>query len=157
VTDFDAFYRDEYGTVLRTVSLALGDSARAEDVTQEAFARALKRWTRVRNLSKPAGWVVVVAVNADRKRWHRDRADSLEDREVIALDHAGGVATSVTLRDALMRLTVRQRSAVVLRYLADLPVAEVARALGCAEGTAKATLHQALRRMRVTLAEDDER
>jgi RNA polymerase sigma factor (sigma-70 family) len=61
------------------------------------------------------------------------------------------VATAIDLREALDRLTGRQRAAVVLRYLADLPIAQIAIALGCAEGTAKATLHQALAILRIDL------
>ena len=153
VDDFDCFYRDEYGSVLRTVSLALGDATRAEEVTQEAFVRALRRWPRVRQMANPAGWVVVVAVNADRRRWARDRSTPGSDGPAICpvADHAGLVAIAVDLRDALARLTARQRAAVVLRYLGDLPVADIAEALGCAEGTAKATLHQALAILRVDL------
>lgn len=155
--DFDCFYRDEYGSVLRTVSLALGDASRAEEVTQEAFVRALRRWPRVRRMANPAGWVVVVAVNADRRRWTRDRSAPTRDARAApaADDHAGHVAIAVDLRDALERLTGRQRAAVVLRYQGDLPVADIAKALGCAEGTAKATLHQALAILRVDLDRGD--
>ena len=152
--DFDEFYRDEYGSVLRTVRLALGDAGRAEEVTQEAFARALRRWRVVREMARPGGWVVVVAINADRKRWKSEPAPvDLESASDVE-DHAGSVATSVTLHAALQQLTVRQRSAVVMRYLSDLTIADVAAALGCAEGTAKATINQALRRLRVDLEED---
>jgi RNA polymerase sigma factor (sigma-70 family) len=55
---------------------------------------------------------------------------------------------------ALEQLAPRQRAAVVLRYLGDLSVAEVARAMGCAEGTIKSTLHTALARLRVDLDEE---
>jgi RNA polymerase sigma-70 factor (ECF subfamily) len=154
--DFDAFYEAEYGEVLRSVTLALGDRARAEEVTQEAFVRALQRWTRVREMESPAGWVVVVAVNAERRRWRREPA-VLPD--AIALpadrDHAGHVATQVDLREALERLSGRQRAAIVLRYLVDLPIAEIATALACAEGTVKATLAQALAILRVDLDGSD--
>jgi RNA polymerase sigma-70 factor (ECF subfamily) len=157
VDDFDRFYRDEYGSVLRTVSLALGDATRAEEVTQEAFVRALRRWRRVGTMANPAGWVVVVAVNADRRRWARESgAPAHEATPVLAADdHASAVATSLDLREALARLTGRQRAAIVLRYLIDLPISDIATALGCAEGTAKATLHQALAILRVDLDRSD--
>jgi RNA polymerase sigma-70 factor (ECF subfamily) len=66
-----------------------------------------------------------------------------------------GVVTRVSVRDAIATLAPRQRQAVVLRYLADLPVRDVAEAMGCAEGTVKATLHQALRAMRIELEDKD--
>ena len=58
--------------------------------------------------------------------------------------------------DAITTLPARQREAVVLRYLADLPLADVADAMGCAVGTVKATLHHALRALRVELEEDED-
>ena len=59
--------------------------------------------------------------------------------------------TGETLRDAIKKLPTRQRLAVTLRYYADLPLAEVAAAMGCAVGTAKSTLHAALTHLRVDL------
>jgi RNA polymerase sigma factor (sigma-70 family) len=143
--------------VLRTVALTLGDRHRAEEVTQEAFARAYRRWRSVRTMDRPDAWVIVVAVNAERRRWRRDEgADLVEDVEDTHTgDHASGVVARVAVSKALANLTARQRAVVVLRYLADLPFSEVAEALGCAEGTARATLHQALARMRIDLADGE--
>jgi RNA polymerase sigma-70 factor (ECF subfamily) len=152
VDDFDSFYGDEYGNVLRSVTLALGDVTRAEEVTQEAFVRALRRWPKVGQMANPAGWVVVVAINAERRRWRREESPAAQQPLVSVVgDHAGAIVTSLDLREALERLTNRQRAAVVLRYLADLPIAEIASALGCAEGTVRATLFQALAILRVDL------
>jgi RNA polymerase sigma-70 factor (ECF subfamily) len=155
VDDFEAFFARNYGPVLRTVTLAVGDHARAEDAVQEAFARAYRRWRSVSAMERPVAWIHVVAVNVVRKDWRRaDRlADGHTDDPVTA-DDTDPVATAVDLRDALDRLTPRQRAAVVLRYLADLSTRDVAAALGCAEGTVKATLHQALRKLRVDLDDD---
>jgi RNA polymerase sigma factor (sigma-70 family) len=94
---------------------------------------------------------VVVAINADRKRWKRETSAPMaprDDGESVE-DHAGAITTSVVLRAALARLTKRQRAAIVLRFFADFPVADIAQALGCAEGTVRATLHQALGIMRI--------
>ena len=59
------------------------------------------------------------------------------------------------VRDALGRLPERQRTAVVLRYYADLPLADVAEVMGVAVGTVKSTLHAALASLRIDL-EDEE-
>jgi RNA polymerase sigma-70 factor (ECF subfamily) len=156
VDDFDAFYEDEYGDVLRSVTLALGDAARAEEVTQEAFVRALRRWSRVSEMDNPGGWVVVVAINAERRRWRRELSIALESEASVVGDHASHVATVVDLREALARLSGRQRAAIVLRYLVDLPIGDIAKALACAEGTVKATLAQALAILRVEFDGSDE-
>jgi RNA polymerase sigma-70 factor (ECF subfamily) len=157
VTDFEAFFEHEYGAVLRTVALAIGDRHRAEEVTQEAFARAFRKWRTVSELQRPAAWVYVVALNADRSRFRRE-ARSMARRsveELVAPDPAGGVIARVVVADLLDRLPPRQRAAVVLRYLGDLTVPEVARALGCADGTVKSALHDALRNLRVELEGDE--
>jgi RNA polymerase sigma-70 factor, ECF subfamily len=152
VDDFEAFFDRNYPPTLRAVALAIGDRGRAEDLTQEAFARAFRRWSSVSALERPVAWVYVVALNAERKRWRRERRGP-EDvlRGDCISDVAGAVLSTIVVRDALDRLPARQRAAVVLRYLGDLTVADVAEVMGCAEGTVKATLHQALRNLRVDL------
>lgn len=156
--NFEAFFAEHYSSVVRAIALAVGDRGRAEELSQEAFARACRRWRSVSAMERPWAWVYVVALNEERRRWRRDRPREVEAaaRVQTAPDHAGTVLTSLSLRAALDQLTARQRAAVVLRYLADLSVADVAAAMGCAEGTAKATLHQALRRMRIEMEDDDE-
>jgi RNA polymerase sigma factor (sigma-70 family) len=106
-------------------------------------------------MERPVAWIHVVAVNVVRKDWRR--TDHISDQPADAPATADGtdpLATGVDPRDALDRLTPRQRAAVVLRSLADLSTRDVAAAVGCAEGTVKATLHQALRRLRVDLGDD---
>ena len=68
-------------------------------------------------------------------------------------DHGPVVVSALAMQNALGRLADRQRCALVLRFYADLSVAEIAAAMGCAEGTVKATLHQALQRLRVDAEE----
>ena len=101
--------------------------------------------------------MTVVAIRAERRALARvPHTQELDDATAEpVLDQSGAVVTRVDLGHALDRLTARQRAAVVLRYLADLPVADIARALGCADGTVKATLHQSLAKLRVDLEEAD--
>ena len=129
---------------------------RAEDAVQEAFLKAFRKWRSVRSMTKPEAWVLVVAINAERRSWRRGPVVASRDVDGVSVrDHAGPVTTAITVRDVLAQLTVRQRTTVVLRYLADLPLAEIASALGCAEGTVKATLHQALSKLRIELADGE--
>jgi RNA polymerase sigma-70 factor, ECF subfamily len=151
---FDEFFSESYGGVVQSLALATGDRLGAEDVAQEAFAQAFRRWNHVGSMESPIGWVYVVALNRARRGWRRRVEADPGDRAAAAEDHATAVLTAVQLRVALSELTARQRTAVVLRYLADLPIADIAVALDCAPGTVKATIHQALGRMRVELEED---
>jgi RNA polymerase sigma-70 factor (ECF subfamily) len=154
---FEEFFRERYGEVVRSMRLVIGDSSRAEELTQEAFARAYRHWRRVRTLDRPVAWVYVVATNEARRGWRREqRAQSDVSTVPTSVDDAtGALATALDVRAALVVLTDRQRAAVVLRYLADLPIAEIAEVMGCAPGTVKATLHQALALLRVELEDND--
>jgi RNA polymerase sigma-70 factor (ECF subfamily) len=154
VQDFEAFLLAYYEPVRRGVALALGNVERAEDVTQEAFARAFRRWRSVSVMDQPVGWVYVVAMNQARHDLRREQRPSAR-AGVEATDTAGAVATAVTLETALKTLAPRQRAVVVLRYLADLSTAQVAEAMGCAEGTVKSTLHTALAHLRLQMEEDE--
>lgn len=151
---FDEFYRAHFDPVARALTLAGADRELARDAAQEAFARALRRWRHVREMDRPDGWVYVVAMNQLRDHWRKLERNA--PPEPVVIDDGASVATRLTVRDAIATLPPRQRQAVVLRYLADLPVADVAVAMGCAEGTVKAALHHALKAMRVELEEDDD-
>lgn len=152
---FEEFFDDHYAAVARSLALAGGDHHAAEEATQEAFARALDRWRSVRDMERPVGWVYVVALRELRRRQKRRRREEETPPAGLAAaaDPAGRVATAVSVRTVLATLPPRQREAVVLRYLADLPIAEVATAMGCATGTVKSAVHAALAAMRVELEE----
>jgi RNA polymerase sigma-70 factor (ECF subfamily) len=122
-----------------------------DDVVQEALIRAWRRRTTFNPVRGSArAWLLAIVADQVRRRRRRWRA-------LAAL--ATGVATGpeaegdLELRDAIARLSPRQRVAVELHYYVDLPVAEVAQAMGCAEGTVKATAAQVRARLREALEE----
>ncbi len=158
--DFEAFFEAHYDEVVRTLSLAVGDRQRAEDAAQEAFAAAHRRWADVGRMDRPVGWVVVVGTNRMR-RWitRHDRRFGVTGATPEAgtgPDVADAIVSATSLRAALGRLAPRQRAVVVLRYLCDLPTDEVAKALGCAPGTVKSSLHAALANLRLDLEDPDD-
>ena len=155
---FDEFFAAHYDDLARTLTVAIGNRAAAEEAAQEAMTRALRRWRHVRGLDRPSAWLYVVAMNHVRDGWRKERREPRWDTgfESPTVDPSGGVATVLSVRDAIATLPARQREAVVLRYLADLSLADVADAMGCAVGTVKATLHQALDSLRVELKEEDD-
>jgi RNA polymerase sigma factor (sigma-70 family) len=146
--DFEEFFARNYSSVRRALTLAFGSADLADDAAQEAFIRVCVRWSRVRSMSRPQGWVYVTAANVARDRLRcagrREYAEGRENVDEAVRDVAMSVVAHVDVRDALAALAPRQRMAVVLRYLADLTNEEVARAMGCSVGTVKSTLHSAL-------------
>ena len=144
---FAELYEAEFQTIFRTVFLLCGDRAAAEDATQEAFARALERWRRLRDQPWVAGWITTTAMNAARRGFRR-RPDP-----PAPLPREADMEASWDLWRAVRALPARQQEAVVLHYAIGLPVAEVAQAMGCGEGTVKAHLSRARDALRGRLQE----
>lgn len=155
-SSFDEFFALHYRPVCRSLTLAIGDSSRAEDLAQDAFAKACRRWRRVASMERPATWVYVVALNAERRRLQRDRG-AFDTSPVVDAgdDGTSAVIARLDVRQSLGRLAPRQRMAIVLRYLGGLRTAEIAEAMGCAEGTVKSTINAGLRRLRIDLEEGE--
>jgi RNA polymerase sigma factor (sigma-70 family) len=155
---FTVFYDGHYPSLCRALALALRDQELAEESAQEAFTRAYVYWRRVGRMDRPAGWVYVVAMRVAfrRRRREPDSAVLVDEGGAGGIDVADGVVDRESLRDAIARLPERQRVAIVLRYLADLPLVDVAAAMGCAVGTVKSTLHAARARLEVDLGDDRE-
>jgi RNA polymerase sigma-70 factor (ECF subfamily) len=150
--DLRSFYETHYGRVLGVVTLVTGSRAAAEDVVHEAVARAWERGDRPDHLDR---WVVTVALNLARNRWRRIRRE-IAGRSVDRAVPAGDEGQAVDLRRALADLPVRQREVVVLHYLLDLPVAEVAELLGLSAGGVKHALFRARRSLAGALAVVDQ-
>ncbi len=131
--------------------------ADAEDCFQETFVSALRAYPRLRADSNPKAWVLTIA---HRKALdaHRGRARrALPVAEIAALADRDGngacAGSSVSARDetlwhAVRELPDRQRSAVVLRFVGDLPHRDIAAAIGCSEEAARRSLHEGLTRLR---------
>jgi RNA polymerase sigma factor (sigma-70 family) len=149
---FEQFFEAEYPGICRALWLGLGDGSETEDAAQEGFARALRKWSTVSQLDRPATWVYVVAVR--EARHHRDRLLRLSVSRYEPLDQIESIAFRVSIVAALDQLAPRQRLAIVLRYYADLSVRDIAAAMRCREGTVKATIHAAHERLRPLLSND---
>jgi RNA polymerase sigma-70 factor (ECF subfamily) len=145
--DLRSFYDAHYGRVLGVITLVTGSRAAAEDVVHEALARAWERGNRIEQLDR---WVLTVALNLARNRWRKIRREiggPAVDHPVPAED-----GQAVDLHRALRGLPERQREVVVLHYLLDLPVAEVAELLGLSTGGVKHALFRARRSLADALA-----
>ncbi|HEX3492474.1 MAG TPA: SigE family RNA polymerase sigma factor [Streptosporangiaceae bacterium] len=149
---FAEFVRSRERTLQRTAWLLTGDQAIAEDLVQTALAKTWPHWERIRRRDDPEVYVRRVMVNTwstwGRRRWRGEQAVEVMPDSAAAGDVASEVAIRVAVRDALATLTDRQRTVVVLRIFDDLTEAQVAQVLGCAIGTVKSTMSQALARLR---------
>jgi RNA polymerase sigma-70 factor, ECF subfamily len=138
---FAAFYAGSYRRLLGQLFAVTGDLAEAENVLQEAYARAFARWSRVGDYDLPEAWVRRVAINlaamAERSLRRRARALLRLGPPPLVPELSPDL---VDLRDALAALPLGQRQVIVLHHLVGLPVEEVARELRLAPGTVKSRL-----------------
>ena len=147
--EFEELFRREFDRCAATARRVVADGAVAEELAAEAFTRAWVRWRRVRRLASPGGWVVRVTTNLALDQVRRGGAPMPSTVEPAALDEA--IAAHLTLLAAVNRLPDRQRTAISLRYFADLPVDAVAEAMGVSGGAVKTHLHRGLERLRTLL------
>jgi len=151
--DFAEFYRRARDECLRTVLVSVGDYDAAQELVDEAFARACALWRKVSRHPAPAAWVVRTALNVNVSRWRRRRREvAVPDLGAVAdLSTAHEAADSPvdpTIMAALLRLPVRQRQVVALRLFLDLDTGRTAEVLGVAPSTVKAHLARALTALR---------
>lgn len=141
--------------VLRRSAYALtGDLDLAEDLVQSALVKLVRRWHKV---DSPEAYVRRTIYHDQASRWRR-RKIVREDTVAVPPDRvvgdgAGRVDDRLDLRRALLRLTVRQRAVLVLRFYEDLPEREVAEIMGCSVGTVRSQTARALARVRVLAPE----
>ncbi len=150
--DFEAWYSAARPRVLATVTLVCGDADLAAEATDEAFVRALARWSTVRGIEQPTGWAVRVAINVARRRVRRQAIEQrLLRREVPRLPMPAAAGEIWSL---VRHLPARQREVIVLRYVADLPEASIATALGISRSAASSALTDARRRLAIALSDE---
>ncbi len=155
--DFDQLFELHHPRLVRALTAASGDPQLAADCVADAFERAFVRWRKIARYDDPAGWVRHVAVN--RLRDHQRR----EGRRERALTRLRGGERSepmsglAEVEDLLGSLPEQQRLSVALHHVAGLPVAEVAAAMGIAEGTVKYHLHAGRQALRSALSGSEER
>ena len=146
-----------YGLEIRNVAyLIIRDWSLAEDVLVDTLLTALDRGDSLRDDAALRQWLLRIAAN---KAIDVRRASSrivqlhlVPDREARRTSDDDRIA----LLGAVEQLAPRMRAALVLRYYADLPVRDVAEALGTSENTVKTQLREALAHMRTTLGEADD-
>jgi RNA polymerase sigma-70 factor, ECF subfamily len=159
--DFHEFYQASYGRTVAMVTAIVGSRHEAEDVAQEAFARALVRWSRLHGYDLPEAWVrkVALRIAIDAGRRHRSRAAAalrLASLRQEQPPEPGDDLRYTPLGSALLDLPLRERQVVVLHYLADLTVDAIASECGLPVGTVKTRLAAGRRHLEERLSAQPE-
>ena len=161
IPPFQAFLEEHRSLVYRFLVVAAGPNE-ADDCFQETFLAALRAYPSLRHGENLRSWVMTIAANkaVDAGRSRRRRPVAVGDAPEISgagREDPGPVDPDEPLWRAVRGLPERQRTAVVLRSVLDRPYAEIAGVMGCSEETARANVHQGLKRLRADLAEGKER
>jgi RNA polymerase sigma-70 factor, ECF subfamily len=138
--DFREFYSDSYPRIYSAAYAISSQRDVALDATQGAFERAFSRWRRIGREPWVEGWVMTTAINLCKRQFR----DSLRERRFFQRPAVEEIAPPNSVRLDLVRglqtLPFRQRQAVVLFYLGDLPIRAVAELMHISEGAVKAHL-----------------
>jgi RNA polymerase sigma factor (sigma-70 family) len=153
---FERLYRRELAPLIALATTMTGNRDVGADLAHEALARAYRDWRTVGALDRPGAWVRRVLINltidAHRRQMRETLAMSRLDPEPVMV---GGEASDAAFWAAVRALPERQRAAVVLYYVEDLGVAEIADILRVAVGTVKTSLFMARQSLAANLGAEE--
>jgi len=146
---YDAYYSSTYRKLLAIAQ----DKNLAQDVTQEAFVRAFQRFGQLRSSEKFGAWVFQIGLNYLHDRWRKRQREQPVDQQTFypLITQAAAVRVedvvveqecTESLIEAFTRLPCEQRELVVLYYVEEYSVAEVAGVLEIPEGAVKSRLYR---------------
>lgn len=152
---FEDAFQAHYASVVASSWAICRDRQVAEELTQEAFARAYRRWRKLDDGGYAVPWLHRVVMNLTLNHVRRrDRGSVLERLHAPRPTDPPATHDADWLTTTLGQLPRRQREAVFLRYVADLDVARVASVMGCSEGTVKTHSKRGLDRLREVVPVD---
>ena len=152
--EFTDFVADHGARLLRTACLVTGDAHLGEDLVQTALAKAYGSWAKVRQADQPVAYVRRLMINTHLS-WVRRLTNTERPLERFpdagTGDHQTAHAETDEMRQALLRLSPRVRTAVVLRYFEDLSEADTAALMGCSRSTVNNHVTRGLSALRALL------
>lgn len=141
--DFEQLYQAHGSRLVVQLYAYTGDMALAQDLVQESFCRALARWSRVSTYDDPIGWVRRVAWNLAASHWRRMvRGRALLQSQRLEV-MPGPEPNRVAFLSAVSTLPVNQRRTVIMYYLGDMSIADIAAQEQASANTVKQRLHRA--------------
>jgi RNA polymerase sigma factor (sigma-70 family) len=157
LTPFEGFFEAEYTHLCEALYLITGDPFEAEELAQEAMTRVLERWDRVGSMDSPTGYVYRTAMNLNRNRIRRI---GVRARRVFAdepaHDHSSTIGDQQDVRLALVKISAREREALVLVDWLQMNADEAGKVLGIKASSVRVRLHRARAHLRELLGGDDE-
>jgi RNA polymerase sigma-70 factor (sigma-E family) len=151
--DFAEFVAARSAALIRLAYVLTCDQHAAEDLLQTALTKAAAHWGRIH--SAPEAYVRQIMyreqVGLWRRRARRPETAMAQVPDLPVADTASSLDTRLALQEALRSIPAGKRAVLVLRYLEDLPEAQVAQILGCSVGTVRSQTHKAIAQLRSVL------
>jgi RNA polymerase sigma-70 factor (ECF subfamily) len=166
IRSFDDIVQLYWPRVFRFVLASIRDREAAEDLTQECFCKAYKGWDGFRGDSSVITWLMHIAVNVVRdfarnqrlQFWRRARVIDPASLDEYRADHTLSPEANVVIQEQLRavweaadRMSSKQRTAFLLRFVEDMELHEIAQAMGVSDGSVKVHLFRAVHAVRKTL------
>ena len=151
--EFGEFAAARSGALMGLAYVLTANQHAAEDLLQTALTRAAARWGRIHGA--PEAYVRQIMYREQISSWRRRarrRETTMADPPDQAVVADTGAEARVILQEALRALPAGKRAVLVLRYLEDLPEAQVASILGCSVGTVRSQTSKAITQLRSVLA-----
>ena len=151
---FTEYVGERLPALRRVAYLLCGDPHRADDVVQVTITKLYTHWRRVSGMANPDAYLramlVRTFISEQRVGWVRRirLVGAAADAPVVVAPDGPDLETRAVVRAALARVAPRARAVLVLRFLLDLPVAEVAELLGCSQGNVKSQTSLGLKTLR---------
>jgi RNA polymerase sigma-70 factor, ECF subfamily len=146
---FDVFYQEEHERLFKALYFVTGNRHDAQELMQDAFLRLYERWDKIGTMEDPTGYLFRVALNGFRMR--RRRA-AMSIRKVIPVPERRDLFLEAEMRadvrQLLLKITPRQRAALVLVDLLGYPSEEAARILRVTPSTVRALATKGRRALR---------
>jgi len=154
MTSFEAFYRDNLRLVYAVALSTARETARAEDLTQEAFLRAWRHYPQLRDVAAPAqrAWLLTTVRNLTTDFWRRQQLETNSQAKAEA-PTAPQTELRLDVLQALSELAEGDRDLVVMRYLREMNSREIGEALGMPEGTVRRRLSECRQRLAQRLSQ----
>jgi len=149
---FEQFVALRGVALVRFASRLTGDPYRAEDLVQDALAKAYQRWNRIQRSDRPEVYVRRILVNASNAWWRRRSSGEVPSGHTVdaagPIDVGAEAAERDAMWQAILSLPTRQRAVLVLRYYEDYDDATIADILQCGQVTVRTHAMRALDALR---------
>lgn len=145
---FDGFFGEHHARLVRACLVLSGDPGEAEDLAQEAMARALERWDRVSAMADPEGYVYRTALNLHRNAVRRLARAARHRIAPLPTDEAEAADQRLDLLRAIRGLPRTQREALALVEWLGYTAEEAGAMLGIDAASVRGRLHRARRTLR---------